>query len=612
MGNYISGKGLGTTEFRKKYPFLYEEDEGLIYVADLETRRDVWGDLTDPATSFLTGGHFFGLDKNLIPADWVAISKNLKQLGDNERIKEKKVLEKMLAIEGLEDKEYTGKQYIDMINMAFNTKKLYDEAMAKIGEYNKLTEEQKEAYQKDYQQAWKNNTSVKQAEKELEKIVTPVLNNTLRRYEAALTEAAAQGHSDFQKVWDKFAEAFEKALSASSKFDNFIQTYLTNDEVNTEGLDEIQTKLATADLNAQAFKKSFAASVMQQFFAGRASEKVEKEIKKGISKQQFTKTVRPIIFSTSEDSSKTSSKSSKSKPVTSLMTGLSEILGGAISAAITNGSVGGNLTFKAIQQGLAQGNIDSSLFNANIVQLAQGTIDFGIPAGKKDSSVKKFVRDRLKEIETRYSQVASDLAKSEDAVAVYESTKLYQVNSISNEKRWFSGTTYKFEAARSLIEELGSESSLSIDNVDLFFHRLLNEAPGGLSTIVNQRAADEEALKKIIANNIAAFLFDDYWNIGQEAAGTHGVTAIHLFRLTHIVVPLSSFLLLIARSLEEAVNELALGDTVKINLTLPKIQLGKGETIEESWRRTREIAENNFNLKINFLRNFQEGFNKWI
>lgn len=605
MSNYISGKGLATTNFRKKYPMLYEEDNNYIYVEGLEDRQDIWRDLVGPAVSFLTNDGFFDLDKELLPSDWASISSSLKELGDNERIKEKMVLQKMLGIEGLADKEYTGKEYIDMINQAFNTKELYEEAINQIDKYQNTNDADKEKYKNESNKDWKLGTSVKGAESKLEGIIQTTFTKVIGEFEVDLTEAAFRGHGSYQKIWEKFARAFKRELENNPRFEEFFKKYypaLASEDEAT--LNEIQEKLALGDKSAQAFKSSFAASVMQQFFAGRAAEKVEKAIKGGIKKgKDFSSKTRKIIFSINDE------KESSNK-MNSLMVGVSEILGGAVAAAITAGSSKEGITFKAIQQGLAQGNIDSSLYDAEIINLARGTINFNIPAGKEDNSVKRFVRNRLKEIEDAYSQAAGKLADNKDAIAVYESTKLYQSSSIANEKRWFSGTTYGFEAARSLIGDLGAEVSVSQNQVDLFFHRLLNEAPGGLREIVSMRNEDEDALRRIVAENVAAFLFDDYWNIGTKAAGSHGTTAIHLFRLTHIVVPLSSFLLLISKSLENAIKDTALGDTVRINLTLPQIRVVHDESIEESWAATRALAEKNFKLKINFLKNFQDSISK--
>lgn len=579
--------------FRQTYPYLFpNQPDTLAYSAELETATKPYDAVGTSGKDLLSGiPDEFSLNETSIN-DMLRLAIIFTNMGAAEREKEIEVLENKLGIKFLKEPDQKiGTNYIQLINRAFNTKGLYDHAIASMNSYLKLSASEK-GYIQNGREMKKHYEAAAQITK---KLFTEVFQKHLIDFKKSLTDTG-----NFSNAWNLFIQDYQQTLFDSPDLTKLFQEAILNDS-DKRYLKQIADEFATADEAAEHFKRQFAASIMQQFFNGKSEEKVrealeERQATKGRGQKKYSTVAMENIGFKAEKPKR------KSNLYAPLLNGISEVLSASVATAINNMNKNATLHFQAVQQGGAQGNIDVAYFQQLSEEFA---VDLTIHATGDDSR-KTAVRHSLEDIEKRYAQAVSQMADSESAIAVYESTKLYLERTTGQQNRYFSGTTYNLAATFQLLSEICESRG---DELRYFLIRLINEGGGGFEFLASYREKDKEELRKIVAENVAAFLFDDYWNIGQSVGST-GVTAIHLFRLNNIVIPLSSFLLALGNAAAHTADQKQYEDMIKINITLGNIQQAiptkVGLDVDERWAATWDTLSSQFKLKILFLKNFQQ------
>ena len=229
----------------------------------------------------------------------------------------------------------------------------------------------------------------------------------------------------------------------------------------------------------------------------------------------------------------------------------------------------------------------TEMMSADLLMQAQIDVD----AVTQEIGIKE--RERL--IAQRFSELLDQHIK--DGFVVYESTKAYTIN----DGRFFQGTSYNLDSLRSLLKEM------KVTNAMRFLTTVMNTAQGAIFDDKKQliQANASAALSQGVAN----MLFDDFKTIGNNPGSN---TALHIFRLTEIVVPLSFLLLKTAHAMREGIKNAR--QYVKINFTLGR-RLYSNEDYErgmdpmasrERWNKQKEENLNTFNVTIDFLGNFAQ------
>lgn len=199
-----------------------------------------------------------------------------------------------------------------------------------------------------------------------------------------------------------------------------------------------------------------------------------------------------------------------------------------------------------------------------------------------------------KAMERFYEKIS---AIQKEKAIIYESTKKYN---LGDTFKGFSGTSYNLTSFKELLYRI------DYLHIEAFVNKILNTMPGAL--YANDSQFIQEASRSI-ALEMAYMLFDDYTTIGNAATGN--TTAIHVFRLSDIVVPLSYLLNKMADAMVDTISNIDRYAKVKVNL--PSSLLYKNypmkdksaEASEERWLRQRDVMQQ-VTFNIDFLSNFKD------
>ena len=214
-----------------------------------------------------------------------------------------------------------------------------------------------------------------------------------------------------------------------------------------------------------------------------------------------------------------------------------------------------------------------------------------------------------------YERFTQQLQEFDDSCVVYVNTKYYNLD--SNEFIKSGG----FGGGKFInMSEFKSVFTKSYTFVNELTGAILQLAQGALG---NKQL--EESLRAGIAEMAAQFLFDDYLTIGRKHKN---LTAIHIFNLDGVLIPLSLVLTALARAFEDS-SRYNYKDIVRVHFSIPEIlypygiapgEEGKSEPAPASsgtpidqrkwgmnaWNYQREYAQLNSLIGINFLKNFRD------
>lgn len=123
----------------------------------------------------------------------------------------------------------------------------------------------------------------------------------------------------------------------------------------------------------------------------------------------------------------------------------------------------------------------------------------------------------------------------------------------------------------------------------------------------------EEAYEKLLAQEVAYMLFDDYGTIGESDASGR---AIHIMNLNGILIPLSLVLTLLADAIEEVEdNDKFVRQIVSVRIKAKPIEFKTQHQQDEwqsqnpdinAWEYQRDLAINQTNISANFLKKFSD------
>ena len=200
------------------------------------------------------------------------------------------------------------------------------------------------------------------------------------------------------------------------------------------------------------------------------------------------------------------------------------------------------------------------------------------------------------EIEKMYER----LKKIDDRVIIYSNAKNYALT--SNFKGFSAGEDMSLKVFQTLLKKITNA------NVGNLIGGLMQTAEGAIGEGYSGRMVGR------VAEYIAYFLFDDFTSIGN--AGRSDITALHLFNLNGIYIPLSFFLKLIAEAMMDVGKQPE--GYLKVKVKSPKILWPDNDLAsrkiysQEDWDRQRDDSLNNTRISIRFLRNFVDIVEKYL
>lgn len=188
----------------------------------------------------------------------------------------------------------------------------------------------------------------------------------------------------------------------------------------------------------------------------------------------------------------------------------------------------------------------------------------------------------------------------------------------SNAKNYTMSTKFFKESGFSAGAEISVQTYLEVmkkvnKNVRTFIGVMINSMKGA----VGENMDLYDTVCQNLAQDIAIMLFDDYETVGKDLRKT-GVKAIHIMDLNGVFLPLSFFLDLMARAIDE------IGRTpeelVKVEYRTPKkIKYDTNEEIRQArargeapWASQKEEALRDTKISYHFLKNFRDILSQYM
>lgn len=235
----------------------------------------------------------------------------------------------------------------------------------------------------------------------------------------------------------------------------------------------------------------------------------------------------------------------------------------------------------------------------NIGQMkADHILTFNIPIGIVNKAFSQATGGGTREKNVNIiRELGKKLSNIDDGYIVYTSSKNYTINNNFKRRGGFSsGKDITLGTFKSLLQD--SPFANHAYNMVGGIMQLLKGAVG------NGR---KDEYVTAIARYVAYFLFDDIGSIGTNIKGS-SPTALHLFDLNGIYIPLSFFLDLLAKSFA-SIQKTQPTNLVRVNI----IGAERGvkypypqKYTPEMWTDQGEDALNNIKISLNFLADFQK------
>ena len=193
------------------------------------------------------------------------------------------------------------------------------------------------------------------------------------------------------------------------------------------------------------------------------------------------------------------------------------------------------------------------------------------------------------------SELGTKLSKLDDGFIVYSSDKNYTLN--ANFKGFDVGSTGV--SAASFLNSVYSANG-SVNTLIGAIQQL------GDGAMLAGRKAEFE---KLLAQDVAYMLFDDFTTIGNVSSGGN---AIHVMNLNGIMMPLSVFLSMLADAIE-SVKEEDLRRLVNVSINAPAILYPNQDSQRaaypndphQAWEHQRQYALDNTKITARFLKDFK-------
>lgn len=223
---------------------------------------------------------------------------------------------------------------------------------------------------------------------------------------------------------------------------------------------------------------------------------------------------------------------------------------------------------------------------------ADNIISFNLPLDEIEEAINKIDGNNRAQNVDVIQELGNKLKNVTDGVIIYSNAKNYSLNTVLKKKGFSAGEDTSMRKLRELLNKI--ENS----NADTFIGAILQTAEGAIGT------SHFEELQDALAADIAYFLFDDFDTIGVPKSN---LTALHIFDLNGIFIPLSFFLWILGEAVKDALSVPT--DLLDINITVPKIKYPEPPNkrdyyIQEDWDEQRDFALDNTKVSINFLKSF--------
>lgn len=222
---------------------------------------------------------------------------------------------------------------------------------------------------------------------------------------------------------------------------------------------------------------------------------------------------------------------------------------------------------------------------------ADNIISFNIPVSQIQDAIDEVKGNSRQQTIEVLEKLNKKLKNVTDGVIIYSNAKNYTLNKTF--KGFSAGEDISINVLKGIIEK--------VDNgkVTRLIWSILQTAKGAIGE------SNKKKLEDVLAKYVAYFLFDDFDTIGVQ---TSSLTALHIFDLDGIFIPLSFFLWLIGQAMELTLS-VPVG-ILDINIQTPDIIYPDTEknirrTYSESeWNEQRTISLSDTYISVRFLKNF--------
>jgi len=207
-----------------------------------------------------------------------------------------------------------------------------------------------------------------------------------------------------------------------------------------------------------------------------------------------------------------------------------------------------------------------------------------------------------------FKKLGNDLKNIKNGYIIYSSDKNYTYNEGFKSRGGFQGDKISLDSYRQIMNYTNR-------NARTFVGTILQTAKGAVGD-----PSLQDTMEQALAQDIAYFLFDDFKTIGDETKAGD-TKSIHIMNLNGILIPLSFFLILFARAIEEEIGNPE--DFVKVNLSIPEIlfptqeeqsewQEQNGASSFDAWVYQREYALAQSKIEVHFLKEFKEIISEYL
>lgn len=225
---------------------------------------------------------------------------------------------------------------------------------------------------------------------------------------------------------------------------------------------------------------------------------------------------------------------------------------------------------------------------------ADNIIVFNIDPSIVDQAIENDVSGTRKKNVELIKSLGKELSNIKDGFIVYSSAKNYSLTKDFISRGFSGGSAISINTFKDVIGNMQP-------NIDTFIGGMLQTMQGAVG----------EGMKieyqQWIAEDIAFLLFDDF-DISDIPKTT--TQAIHIFDLDGILLPLSYFLWLLARSIGEGLENP--NKILKSTINLGSIIYPTGPYTKMMWEEQKEQALNTNAISIHFLTNFTDIIKKYI
>lgn len=203
-----------------------------------------------------------------------------------------------------------------------------------------------------------------------------------------------------------------------------------------------------------------------------------------------------------------------------------------------------------------------------------------------------------------FNELGNKIKNIENGFIVYTSDKNYTFNSGFRSRGGFSaGTDMTAEQYESLFSNIEK-------NIDTFVGAMMQLGEGAIGE------SREQAFERIIAQNIAYLLFDDFDTIGDSSSN-----AIHIMNLNGVLIPISFILQALANAIDDVESNPE--SIVKVDIKAPAIlfkdfdeerkwvENNSPGNYRAAWEHQKDYALKNTKIATHFLKDFKQLITKY-